>query len=328
MLNYLNHLPTYYHGPMLGAAKLESVESDSDWDSFCTLSKQNTFFSKSGFYNDLGITNQRYFLINNKEVLAAIALTYNENGNPEVGSKGGLYQGILLSERVQKSEILTSEVLQIVFSLLLKKQISFDLGLHPTITDIRAINWINQSGDYSEKLKIRVRYTGIIDFSLYTTPNDFLKSLRKSRRDEIVKTELVISKSTDVKAFLKLYQASFFAKGVNLSKSKSDELFDIFKFAVAHPGGELLLAHSNKVNDPISGIITVTEASTIYYWFSATLPEHKSLGANSALVFSAIESAMNSGIMKFDSCGLNSKEIGFFKSSFQAKATPAYEIYS
>ncbi len=313
---------------MLSAAKLETVESDSDWDSFCSLSKQNTFFSKSGFYNDLGIKNQRYFLVNHEEALAAIALTFNEDGNPEVGSKGGLYQGILLSERVQKSEILTSEVLQIIFSLLLKKQISFDLGLHPTITDIRAINWINESDGYSEKLKIRVRYTGLIDFSLYNTPNDYFKSLRKSRRDEIVKTELVISKSTDVNAFFKLYQASFSGKGVHLSKSKSEVLLDIFKFAVAHPGGELLLAHSNKHHNPISGIITVTDADTIYYWFSATLPEHKSLGANSALVFSAIESAMNSGIMKFDTCGLNSKEIGFFKSSFQAKATPAYEIYN
>jgi len=313
---------------MLGAAKLECVESDSDWDSFCALSKQNTFFSKSGFYRDLGITNQRYFLINDKEILAAIALTYNENGNPEVGSKGGLYQGILLSERVQKSEILTAEALQIVFSLLLKKQISFDLGLHPTITDIRAINWINQSDDYSEKLKIRVRYTGLIDFSHYNTPNDFLKSLRKSRRDEIVKTELVISKSTDIKAFLKLYQSSFSEKGLHLSKNKCDELFNIFKFAVAHPGGKLLLAYGNEAHDPISGIITVTDADTIYYWFSATLPEHKSLGVNSSLLFSAIESAMSSGIMKLDTCGLNSKEIGFFKSSFQAKATPAYEIYN
>ena len=313
---------------MLGVVKLESVKSESDWDFFCSLSKQDTFFSKSRFYSDLGIPNQRYFLVNNKEILAAIALTYNENGDPEVGSKGGLYQGILLGGRVQKSESLTAEALQAVFNLLLKKQINFDLGLHPTITDIRAINWINQSEEYSEKLKIRVRYTGIIDFSLYNTPNDFLKSLRKSRRDEIMKTDLIISKSTDVETFLKLYQASFSKKGIEFSKNKADELVNIFKFAVVHPGGELLLAYNNKIQGPVSGIISIRDADTIYYWFSATLPEHKSLGANSALVFSAIESAMNAGIKRLDTCGLNSKEIGFFKSSFRAKATPAYEIYN
>ena len=313
---------------MLDSLKLESVKSDSEWDTFCSLSKQGTFFSKSKFYSDLRITNQRFFLANDKEILAAIALTFNENGDPEVGSKGGLYQGILLGERVQKSESLTAEALQAVFSLLLEKQINFDLGLHPTITDIRAINWINQSEKYFEKLKIRVRYTGIIDFSLYKTSNDFLNALRKSRRDEIMKTDLMISKSTDAETFSKLYKASFSGKGIEFSKKKIDELLGVFKFAVAHPGGELLLAYSDKIQDPVSGIITIRDADTIYYWFSATMPEHRSLGANSALIFSVIESAMNAGLKRLDTCGLNSKEIGFFKSSFRATATPAFEIYN
>lgn len=313
---------------MLDSLKLESVKNDSEWDTFCSLSKQGTFFSESQFYSDLRITNQRFFLVNDNENLAAIALTYNENGDSEVGSKGGLYQGILLGERVQKSESLTAEAIQAVFILLLEKQISFDLGLHPTITDIRAINWINQSEEHFEKLKIRIRYTGIIDFSLYKTSNDFLNSLRKSRRDEIMKTDLIISKSVDEEKFLKLYQASFSGKRMELSKNKIDELHNIFKFAVAHPGGELLLAYSKNIQNPVSGIITIRDADTIYYWFSATMPEHKSLGANSALLFSVIESAMNAGIKRLDTCGLNSKEVGFFKSSFRARATPAFEIYN
>ena len=313
---------------MLGIVKLELVESDSDWDLFCSLSKQGTFFSKSQFFSELTIPNQRYFLVNNKEILAAIALTYDENGNPVVGSKGGMYQGILFGDRVQKSESLATEVLEAIFDLLLNKQISFDFGLHPNITDIRAVNWINQSANYSKKLNIRVRYTGIIDFSLYSTPNDFLMSLRKSRRDEIKKTDLIFSKSRDVEAFFKLYQASFSEKGIEISKKKADELIKIFEFAVAQPEGELLFAYKSDLVGPVSGIITIRDTETIYYWFSATMPEHKSLGANSALIFSAVESAMNSGVKRLDTCGLNSKEIGFFKSSFRAKATPAYEIYN
>ena len=60
---------------MLGIVKLELVESDSDWDLFCSLSKQGTFFSKSQFFSELKIPNQRYFFLNNREILAAIALT-------------------------------------------------------------------------------------------------------------------------------------------------------------------------------------------------------------------------------------------------------------
>lgn len=82
-------------------------------------------------------------------------------------------------------------MLEAIFDLLLKEQISFDLGLHPNISDIRAVNWINQSEKYSNKLKIRVRYTGVIDFSHYSSPSDLLMSLRKSRRDEILKTDLI-----------------------------------------------------------------------------------------------------------------------------------------
>ena len=313
---------------MLGIVKLELVKSDSEWDLFCSLSKQGTFFSKSRFFSELKIPNERYFLLSNKEILAGIALTYNENGDPEVGSKGGMYQGILLGDRVQKSESLAAEVLEAIFDLLLKEQISFDLGLHPNISDIRAVNWINQSEKYSNKLKIRVRYTGVTDFSHYSSPADFLMSLRKSRRDEILKTDLVFSKSTDVETFFKLYQANFSEKGIYFSKSKADELINIFKFAVAYPEGELLFAYKSNLVDPVSGIITIRDDDTVYYWFSATMPEHKSLGANSALIFSVIESAMNAGVKRLDTCGLNSKEIGFFKSSFKAKAIPAYEIYS
>lgn len=91
---------------MLGIVKLELVKSDSEWDLFCSLSKQGTFFSKSRFFSELKIPNERYFLLSNKEILAGVALTYNENRDPEVGSKGGMYQGILLGDRVQKVKAL------------------------------------------------------------------------------------------------------------------------------------------------------------------------------------------------------------------------------
>ena len=115
-------------------------------------------------------------------------------------------------------------------------------------------------------------------------------------------------------------------RGTEFSFDEWKELTTIFQFATNHPSGRLIIAVDDKTSEPISGVITIEEAGTVYYWFAATKNCHRQMAGNSLLLSSAIRDAFELKKSRFDTCGMNSKEIGFFKASFGAKPTPTYRL--
>ena len=315
-----------YNRVVISGASIEELNNNEQWERFYVDSPQRTPYSSLDFLSLEGNFHQKYVLKKQNEILAALIVPTNFNGGLKPGSFGSIHQGILFSSRVDSSTNNRADAFQTLLSLAIKNEIKFDVSLHPNIYDLRPVNWINSDLPQENKIIIQVKYTGQIYLDEYLNYQDYFSRLPKMRRDEILKGPLRIETSNDHTLFAELHRESFANRGIDFTSDEWEELTTIFQFATTHPAGKLTLAFDEGSSKPISGIITIEDANTVYYWFAATKPGFRNLAPNSKLISLAVSQAIESKKFKFDTCGMNSKEIGFFKSSFGAKPTPIYQL--
>jgi hypothetical protein len=307
-------------------ASLEEFADDQQWEDFFISSAERTPFSSPEFLKLQGNINQKFALKKNSEVLAALIVPTDSEGNLKPGSFGSMHQGVLFSSIAKAGSNQRTEIFHTLLDLTIKQEIAFDISLHPEINDLRPVNWLNSELPNGKKINISVKYTGLIPVGEYSSYQEYFETLPKMRRDEIIKSTLIVEESKDFEIFADLYKESFSAKGIDFAQDQWNELRTIFRFATEHPDGKLTLAIDQETSVPISATITIQDEKTLYYWFAATKPGHRQRAGNSKLMSSIIGEAIRSGMFRFDTCGMNSKEIGFFKGSFGAKPTPVYQI--
>ncbi len=311
---------------VINGASIEVLNNNEQWECFYLDSPQRTPYSSLDFLSLKGNFHQKYVLRKENQILAALIVPTNFTGVLKPGSFGSIHQGILFSSRVDSSMNTRAEVLQTLLNLAIKNEIKFDISLHPNIDDLRPVNWLNSELPHEKKIEIQLKYTGLIKLDAYLNYQDYFSRLPRMRRDEISKGSVRIEPSSNHTLFEELHRESFMNRGIDFTSDEWEELTTIFRYATAHPAGKLILAFDEASAKPISGIITIEDADTVYYWFSATKPGFRNLAANSKLIAQAIRQAIESKKLKFDTCGMNSKEIGFFKGSFGAKPTPIYQL--
>lgn len=311
---------------MKTGASLEDFVDDKQWENFHTISPQRTPFSSSEFLNLEGNFHKKYVLKHDNEILAALIVPLNAQGIPKPGSFGSMHQGILFNPRVDSSPSKKTEIFLTLLRLAVANEIKFDVALHPNISDIRPVNWLNTELSGDKKIEIQVRFTGIIALNEFSNFEEYLRSLPKMRLDEIRKNALRIEHCDDSLVFAELYKESFAIRGIEFTNDKWMELMEIFQYATNHPHGKLSLAFEGSISKPIAGIITIDDADTVYYWFAANKPGFRQKAGNSKLLSGAICQAIESKKSQIDTCGMNSKEIGFFKGSFGAKPTPTFQL--
>ena len=311
---------------MIDGASLEEFADEKQWENFYNISPQRTPFSSFEFLNLKGNFHKKYALKQKDEILAALIVPLNAQGIPKPGSFGSMHQGILFNPRVDSSPSMKTEIFLTLLRLAVTNEIKFDIALHPNISDIRPVNWLNSELTDGKKIEIQVRFTGIITLNEFSDFEQYLNSLPKMRRDEIQKNSLRIEHCYDASLFAELYKESFSIRGIEFTNDEWVELTEIFQFATNHPHGKLTLAFEGSISKPIAGIITIEDVDTVYYWFAATKPGFRQKAGNSKLLSVAICHAIESKKFRVDTCGMNSKEIGFFKGSFGAIPTPTYQL--
>lgn len=311
---------------MKTGASLEIFVDDKQWENFYNMSPQRTPFSSVEFLNLEGNFHKKYVLKQNDEIVAALIVPLNAQGMPKPGSFGSMHQGILFNPRVDSNPSKKTEIFLTLLRLAVANEIKFDVALHPNISDIRPVNWLNTELSEEKKIEIQVRFTGIITLNEFSDFEEYLNTLPKMRRDEIRKNSLRIEHCADSLLFAELYKESFSKRAIEFANDEWVELMKIFQFATNHPCGKLTLAFEESSSKPIAGIITLEDVDTVYYWFAATKPGFRQKAGNSKLLSSAICKAIESKKSRIDTCGMNSKEIGFFKGSFGAKPTATYQL--
>ena len=172
------------------SSKLELVQISDDiqWDLLLCKSPQYSIYLTSEFLNWTNLRDYRYVML--------------ENGIPLVGcllppkAIDGLYafsycmyQGIFFIENLKNSysdDLERTNRLSKLTSLLANLQKNFTLPLHHSINDIRGVEWYLFEKSIGVSVKSKVRYTGIVRLKDFSDLENYKKSIRKVRLQELV----------------------------------------------------------------------------------------------------------------------------------------------
>lgn len=192
------------------------------------------------------------------------------------------------------------------------------LSLHPSIVDIRAIQWHNYHSD-DRKFRVDVRYTGILE--LAEIRGRGLRSLMSANRIQELKkagkSSIRVVRSGDVGAFLALYRQTFRRQGMDVGERELTYINDIVVAHLRAGKARMYLALQDAV--PASGCVFINDSSTAYYAFGAQNPAFRSVGGATAVVAAAIDEYAAEGYAYVDMVGINSPSRGSFKLGFGAQ---------
>jgi hypothetical protein len=306
---------------------LLSSESDNWlWDEFITHCPTGTPFARTSFLSAMKLEPRRILFSESGKVDAVCLVQQNAVGEIQPDLSAAMYQGIFFNPEIFASQSKLADSLKKVLEALVKENISFAFELHPGLTDMRPVNWVNRTLLNSDsKIQIDVRYTGIIDFKEFSSKEEVRLQVKQKRIREIMKNPIQISNEGTATDFYDLYVASFAKKDVFFSPARKNELRRNFEYALSQNDSYCNFAR-NSEGKIVASTLNLQANQTSFYWFSATDPNNKLGSPNSALLLDQIENAFQKGLRYFDFCGINSKEIGSFKMSFGGEIRPYYRI--
>lgn len=198
-------------------------------------------------------------------------------------------------------------------------------SLHPSIVDIRAIQWHNYGGPL-RKFNVDVRYTGVLD--LATVRGQGLHSLMSTNRLQELKkadkSSTIIVQSDDVDNFLLLYRRTFDRQGLDVGESELTFIENVVKTHLHAGKARMYLALQDSI--PAAGCIFINDSKTAYYAFGAQDPDCRSSGGPTAVVAATINDYAAEGYAHVDMVGINSPSRGSFKLGFGAQPQVYFNV--
>jgi hypothetical protein len=317
--------------PNKGNIELIQIIDDLVWDSKLQLSSQYSIYLTSNFLRWTGLLEYRFFLY--------------ENGAPKLGCllppkiidgmnslSYCMYQGIFFIENPKRSysdDLGRAHTLSQLTSQLVNSACGAVLALHHSIVDIRGIHWYLFEKGISSLLQYKVHYTGIIHLQDFSDFENYKKTIRKVRLQELATTHKMNSVSLntqpDIQIFINMYRDMFSQRGINIGKSELQRVSTIIENGLSSGVGNLLILQEND-GTPVSGIFILSDKTTDFYQFGASNPARLKLNGSSYLILHAIELAFMNGRKYFDMVGMNSPNRGEYKASFNARVKPYFEL--
>lgn len=186
------------------------------------------------------------------------------------------------------------------------------IHLHPDITNWQPFYW----KDYKQT----TRYTYIIPNNIAI--ESAYQNLRENIRREVKKAEksIIIEQTTDVSELYELKRSST----QNTKEELSYSLEDLKNITEKLPNNSVLYKAIEN-NKTIAAILTVHDKNTTYYLSGAILPEYKTSGALSLLLWTAIQNSLSEN-RSFNFEGSMIKAVERYFSSFGAEQIPYHRI--
>lgn len=321
---------------MLGSnleADLRLCTSDTEWDSLVTNSPESTPFLKSAFLRSIGEENSRFLLYVNDEVVLGTCLYKPTKNDNILRHSFTLYQGIFfpLSKRISYAD--DNERLKYfrcLISILDENKSAQHLSFHPGVNDLRAIDWYYfNNNEANLKPKITIRYTGIISLDKYESFEHYLRQIRQSRfRDykrSLESSYTYQEESHEIDDFIELYKMTFDRQGIEVNSQTVERISRIIQSGLSHRSGRLSFLRNNAAK-AVSGMFILSDDETDFYLFGASDPKYRDSNGPTRMLLEAIENSFENSRQTFDVCGMNSPTRGEFKSSFDARVKPYYEV--
>jgi len=309
------------------------LNDKEQWNSFVERSPQGSIFSSSGFLECYGHSIDYCVVEEDGKPLAAVAVL-QEAGKGVLPAPlyFGLYpQTLLFDESIwnQPSHVGVPALLKITDFFLGELWARYGriaFTLHPSLQDIRALSWFHYQQPALGTFKTNVNYTGIIDLSSYQDFEAYLRSIRRTRRQEYAaaaRKGLSIRETMDLDLLLELYRQTHDRQGIEVASHHEQLLKNIFRFCEKSSAGRMLVCTTSEGRD-VAATLFLRDSRTAYYFIGANHPDSRQLNAGPYLVLENIKFFWNAGLSKIDMVGINSPNRGDFKISFDAKPVPFF----
>lgn len=302
-------------------------EDDAIWDSLLEQSSQSTPFCTSSYLRSTGQSEFRYILTHESVPVLLTILTRNKDSR-----EFSDYQGLMIIGSAPKKysdDLLILNHVQEFLKLAIVGQEFLEFSLNPSIMDVRAFQWFTFDNAAEIDMTLNVRYTGIIDLSMYKDFEEYLDQISKSRsRDYHFNASNLISQVNqiaDIDVFIQMYKETFKLQGVLLDEKTIEKVLAIITSGVTNNFGELRLVRTIE-GEVVSGAFFLMSKNSRYYQFGASSELKNKYPGNSFLILEAIRDSFASKHDHFDISGLNSPKRGFFKASFGARPKSFFEI--
>ena len=295
-----------------------------EWDRFLDDSPQTNIFARSAV---LAAMPKRpdLWLLERDGSPAAGAILFPENGECRTAQQPRTwYQGVFYrtSDAPVHSEVRRHlEISESLLNSLAQNYNSLSFCVHPTVMDIRSFSWLNYRCPDKGRLVAAPQYTGIIDLTGFEEFDEYLITIRASRREDLKKAlrlDVNALESRDVAAYGALELSNVFERNDPSARTNVEFLQKVASILLDDERCRLLLA-TDSSGKPIAGVMFLRDGETAYYYASAVDAEWRRSGVTTFLLLESIRRAWQSGVRRIDMLGINSPQRGDFKTSFNAK---------
>jgi hypothetical protein len=312
---------------------LEPISDDTEWDELVSSSIEASPFLMSSFLRSIKQESSRFVLSEGGEAVIGTCIFNSFGSNPENPYAFCLYQGVLFPHLTLKNYSDENERLRRLkrmIECLDSKAERIHLSFHPKVNDLRAIEWFYYEAHSSNLVpNIKSRYTGLIEIEKFASFDEYLKSIRKERLREYKKSLETQYKvdlhSSDLENFLNLYYLTFDRKGQTVSDDLLNRVKSIISAGLMDGAGNLKMLYSED-GEPVSGAYILSDKGTDVYLFGANNTNYRDSYGSTRMILDSLKETFQESKKIFDFCGMNSPLRGEFKSSFNARLTPYFEL--
>lgn len=309
--------------------ELVKCDSNESWDRFLELSPQQNIFSTTAFLSSMGVSYDVWFLTDSgKPILGVLLIEPLKEG---FIAPHGFYQGIFFAPDSAPLHSRIKYQLSAVEQLLSKLSALYSpvsFSLHPTFTDLRAIQWFNYHSQDQGQYAIHLHYTGLINLEPVASFQEYLAGIRKVRMQEHRKASrngFRAQLSDDLTVFKDLYVKTHERQGIVMEEEKVEWAVSIARVALVGGNGRLFICYESS-GKPVSATVFLFDQVSSYYLFGASDPEYRNAGASTFLLIESMKYFYDLGLRKIDMVGINSPNRGDFKTSFNAVPTPYFHV--
>lgn len=308
---------------------VEQISVDA-WLGLLENSPQGTCFLDPEFLDLFDVPVRYWGLFRRGMVIAGLAVI--EATNYAAGRLPWCYyQGIVFHREIWRAapakrtqyEIELSEDL---VTAVAKVEPKFTLSLHPTLQDVRGLDWVHYHDAVRPRLRLLPRYTAVVD--LESATRDSLRAAsRSARRQEegyaSSREKLRASSNCSIDELCKLYRGTFDRQGIQVSKQEAELLPVFARFLLTNFGADVLAVCDESgtamaaalVFKDMDGTTHVPVVGTGATRFGGTMD-----------YFHILDCALEGGARAVDFDGANSPDRAYFKHSMGAVPMLNFEV--
>ncbi|MCW2249524.1 hypothetical protein M2352_005207 [Azospirillum fermentarium] len=300
-------------------------EGEAAWDQFVRTSPQGTVFCETRFFDSLSCTADRWAVIFEGRVVAAVPMLRDGERVVSVGSLPALYIGPMLSSEfmalpAHRLHKVLPELLEETYACLSAVYPVVTFCFHPSFPDLRGASWFNYHRPDLGLVKLNLCYTGVLDLKNDEPLDSLLKGMRDSRcydHRRARKHGYRPVVADDVSLLDRLHRATFARQGLSRPEAHDKLIVPIARHAIEGGFGEMIVVETAE-GAPAFAMLALFDDKSAYYVFGAGDPELRNFGGGTLGLITSFERMRDRGIRRFDFLGINSPQRGDYKTSFNA----------